>query len=120
MATARPLNMSGVALASELLSAIVAILLMTVAVSLVYWLAPAQDNTFRWITPGTVFFVLAWLLISAGFSIYLSQFGALNRVYGSLGAMLALLLWLYGSAVALLLGAELNAVLGKRLDPKTD
>ena len=92
--------------------------MMAAAVSLVYWLAPAQDNSFRWITPGTVFFVLAWLLISAGFSVYLSQFGTLNRVYGSLGAMLALLLVALRILRGLLIGAELNAVIGKRLDPK--
>jgi membrane protein len=113
-----PLLLGGVGVSTELLSALVAVLLISAAVSLVYWLAPAKDNSFRWITPGTGFFVVVWLLFSAGLSVYLSQFGTLNRVYGSLGAMIALLSWLYGSNLALLIGAELNAVLGKRLDPK--
>src|SRR6185503_7424261 len=51
-----PLLLGGVALATELLSGGVALVMMAAAVSLVYWLAPARDNSFRWITPGTVFF----------------------------------------------------------------
>ena len=85
---------------------------------MIYWLTPATKNTFRRITPGALVFVFAWLGFTLGFSAYLSVFGTFNRVYGSLGLMMALLIWLYGSNFALLLGAELNAVLGKSFDPE--
>ena len=72
---------------------------------------------FRWVTPGALLFGAGWLLFSLGFSVYLSQFGLINHVYGSLGVMIVLLIWLYGSNLFLLLGAELNSVLAQDNDP---
>lgn len=63
----------------------------------------------RWITPGAVFALVAWAAGSIAFSVYLRNFGALNEVYGSIGAVVALLLWFYLSAYLVLLGALLNA-----------
>ena len=107
-------------LLTEMLSAGLAVLLVWTAVSLIYWLTPAPDNSLRWIMPGAVFFVAAWLAFSIGFSIYLSRFGSMNRVYGSLGVMIIALIWLYGSNFALLLGAELNVVLGRKFDSQVE
>jgi membrane protein len=98
---------------------LIALALVLVAVSLIYWQAPSQPHDFEFATPGSLFFAVTWLLFSLAFAGYLSQVGTLNHVYGSLGAIIALLFWLYGTAIALLMGAEINASLAKRLDPKT-
>ena len=113
-----PRLLGGSNLLTQGLALAFAMVVVLAAVSFVYWLAPAAENTLRWITPGAVVFLIAWLLFSAIFSIYLSRIGTVNQVYGSLGAMIVMLVWLYGSNFALLLGAELNAVLGKRFDPQ--
>ncbi|GAD56145.1 YihY/virulence factor BrkB family protein [Limimaricola cinnabarinus] len=64
----------------------------------------------RWITPGAFLVILFWLVASAGFSFYLANFGNYNEVYGSIGAVIALLMWLYISAFLVLLGAAVNVV----------
>ena len=86
------------------------------AVSIIYWQAPNADADYRWVTLGSLLFVAGWLIFSLGFSAYLSRFSTLNRVYGSLGVMIVLLIWLYGSNIALMFGAEVNAALARRLD----
>lgn len=98
---------------------VIALGLVLVAVSLIYWQAPSQPHDFEFATPGALFFAVAWLLFSLAFAGYLSRVGTLNHVYGSLGAIIALLFWLYGTAMALLVGAEINAAVAKRLDPQT-
>ena len=60
--------------------------------------------------------VLLWAGVSAGFSIYLSNFGNYNEVYGSIGAVIALLMWLYFSGLLLLVGAALNAEIESRAE----
>ncbi len=64
-----------------------------------------------WLTPGAVLALILWAAGSAAFTIYLRNFGSFNEVYGSLGAVVALLFWLYLSAYVVLLGAQLNAEL---------
>jgi len=112
-----PALMGGENFLNETLSILLAFVLVLAAVSLLYWLAPSGDNMFRWVTPGALVFGAGWLLFSIGFSAYLSRFGMLNQVYGSLGVMIALLIWLYGSNLFLLLGAELNSTLAQEKDP---
>ena len=63
-----------------------------------------------WLTPGAFLVILFWLVASAGFSFYLANFGNYNEVYGSIGAVIALLMWLYISAWLVLLGAAVNVV----------
>lgn len=63
----------------------------------------------RWISWGAVFAALSWALASLAFSAYLSRFGAYNRIYGSIGAVIALMMWFYISAYAVLVGAAINA-----------
>lgn len=115
-----PALLGGENAVTELISLVAAVAVVLIAVSLLYWLAPSGENTFRWVTPGALLFGLGWLLFSLGFSVYLSRFGMLNHVYGSLGAMMVLLAWLYGSNLALLLGAELNAALAHDNDPNVE
>ena len=82
------------------------------AVALLYRYGPNRRGArLRWITPGSVFAVLTWAAGSYALTTYVRNFDRLNEVYGSLGAVVALLLWFYISALVTLLGAQLNAEL---------
>lgn len=77
-----------------------------------YWIGPARSKDARPVLiPGLVLAVVLWVTVSAGLSFYLSNFGNYNEVYGSIGAVVALLMWFYISAYAVLLGGILNATL---------
>lgn len=89
----------------------VAVLVMVLVVAIVYYVAPDVEQEFRFITPGSVLAVLVWIAASAGFGYYLKNFGNYNAMYGSIGAIIILLLYFYLSAAVLLFGAELNAVI---------
>jgi membrane protein len=90
--------------------------LLIVGLALLYRFAPNHEKKppFRWVTPGSIAATALWLLGSIAFSAYVSEFGRYNETYGALGAVIVLLLWLWLSAFAVLLGAELNAVLEHR------
>jgi membrane protein len=66
------------------------------------------DYRRRWFSPGIVFAVLLWLLVSLGFRLYLHFFNSYNATYGSLGALIILMLWFYFTGAAILLGGEIN------------
>ena len=89
---------------------------LLVGLAVLYRYGPDRANArWRWITPGAVLAAILWLLASMAFSIYTANFGRYNETYGSLGAIVVVMLWLVISAAAVLLGAELNAELnGKR------
>jgi membrane protein len=89
----------------------VALLFLMLTVALIYYVAPDVEQPLRWITPGGIFGVLLWVLASMGFSFYVGNFGSYNETYGSIGAVIVLLLYLYISSLAILFGAELNATL---------
>lgn len=97
----------------------VAIMLMILAVALMYYFFPNVDQPFRIATPGSVIAVLGWVVVTLGFSFYISNFGNYNATYGSLAGVIILLLYFYISAAVLLFGAEVNAVIFKS-DPETD
>jgi membrane protein len=67
-----------------------------------------------WVTPGAFVVVAFWLAMSAAFSAYVANFATYNEVYGSLGAVIALLFWFYLSAYLILVGAALNNTLDRR------
>ena len=75
------------------------------------WALPDVEQRFRFITPGSVVGVLIWMAASWGFSVYVRNFGSYDATYGALGGVIVLLLWMWISAQALLLGAEINAIL---------
>lgn len=78
--------------------------------AIVLYLGPNNDPpSWKFITPGAVFAVLLWLVASAGFAFYTSQFSSYNKTWGSLAAVIIMLTWLWLSALALLIGAEINA-----------
>lgn len=87
------------------------ILLLMVAVALMYYVMPDVQQKFRFITPGSVLAVVVWIVASLGFAYYVKTFADYNAMYGSIGAIIVLLLYFYISAAVLLLGAEMNAVI---------
>lgn len=89
----------------------VIVILMMVAVALIYYVMPDVRQEFRFITPGSVLAVVVWIIASLGFAFYVKTFANYNAMYGSIGAIIVLLLYFYISAAVLLLGAEMNAVI---------
>ncbi|MFG3436662.1 YihY/virulence factor BrkB family protein [Nonomuraea sp. NPDC047897] len=81
-------------------------------IMVLYWAAPnVRQPGMRWITPGGLLAVALWVIVSAGFALYVSQFGSYNKTYGTLAAVVVFLIWLWLSNMALLFGAELDAEL---------
>ena len=83
--------------------------LVASGIGLVYHFAPDVEQDFVWLTPGSVVATLLWLAASLGFRLYVVNFGAYNQTYGAIGAVMVLLVWLYLSALAVIVGGELNA-----------
>ena len=79
---------------------------------MLYRFAPSREEPrWRWVTPGALLAAGLWLVASLAFSFYVSNFGAYDAYYGTLGGVVVALLWFYISAYAVILGAELNAEL---------
>jgi membrane protein len=74
-----------------------------------YWAPDIHDQDWRWVTPGSIVAVVLWLLVSFGFRLYLHYFDSYSKTYGSLGAVIVLMLWLYLTGAAILIGGEVNA-----------
>src|SRR4051794_30481905 len=84
--------------------------LVMLGLALIYRFGPSRkDAEWRWVSVGSVFASFAWLAISALFSWYLSKFADYNATYGSLGAVIGLMMWIWLSVSVILIGAELNA-----------
>ncbi len=86
-------------------------LLMMAILACLYHLLPDVEHELHLLTPGSLFAVTGWIVASLGFSAYVRRFGSYNVVYGALGGVIVLLMWLWLSAVVVLLGAEINALL---------
>ena len=85
---------------------------MLLAFALIYYFAPdIREQKWTWITPGAALGVFLWLLASFVFRTYLHFFDSYSNTYGSLGAVIILMLWLYLTGLAVLIGGELNAEL---------
>ena len=87
---------------------IVVILLLFLAISFLYYLAPARRRDFRFITPGSTLATMLFIITSLGFSAYVNNFGQYNKLYGWIGTLIVILIWLYLNSIALLIGFELN------------
>ncbi len=82
------------------------------AFALIYYFAPdLHEVKWQLITPGSIVGVVLWLLVSFGFKLYLHFFDSYSKTYGSLGAVIVLMLWLYLTGAAVLFGGEVNAVI---------
>ena len=78
--------------------------------AVLYRIAPDRDAPkMRWVSVGAAIATLLWIVASVGFSIYVSQFGSYAKTYGAIAGIVILLLWLFITAYAILLGAEINA-----------
>ena len=99
----------------------VVLLMVSLMFSILYWAAPnVKQPGFRWLTPGGLLAVFVWIVASAAFALYVANFSSYNKTYGALGGVIAFLVWLWISNLALLLGAELNAELerGRALEAR--
>jgi membrane protein len=78
--------------------------------SLIYYFGPAlQKSQKRWVTPGAAFSAVLWLVAATGFRVYLHFFDTYSATFGSLGAVMILMAWLYVTGLAFLVGGEINA-----------
>ena len=88
----------------------VLVLIAVVLLSQLFWVAPnVRQPRFRWLVLGGAVALTVWVAVSFGFGLYVTNFGSYDRTYGSLGAIMAFLVWLYLSNSALLLGVQVNA-----------
>lgn len=78
------------------------------SVSLLYYLAPAKNIRFRFISAGSMLATILFIITSLGFNYYISSFSQYNKLYGSIGALIILLTWIYFNAMVLLIGFALN------------
>ncbi|AXH99938.1 YihY/virulence factor BrkB family protein [Sporosarcina sp. PTS2304] len=92
--------------------------LIFVVFSLLYWLVPDMKLRYKSVIPGSIFATLGWIITSLGFSFYISNFGSYANTYGSIAGIIVLIMWLYLSAIILILGGTINAVMKERYDKK--
>jgi membrane protein len=99
----------------EIISAVrwpILFVLVMLALAVIYRVAPSRANArWQWVSPGAIAATVLWVIGSAVFSLYVGRFGSYDETYGSLGAVIVLLLWFWLSAYTILIGAELNAEL---------
>ncbi|HEV2578610.1 MAG TPA: YihY/virulence factor BrkB family protein [Acidobacteriaceae bacterium] len=116
----RPLRI-GVVVGIHVVTWTIACGLLMLIFSTIYYYAPClKTKCWRWLTPGAAFGIITWMLASLGFRVYLHFFNSYSVTYGSLGAVVILLMWFYITGLTLLAGAELNSeiqasVMEKRL-----
>lgn len=87
----------------------IALFFIVMSFAILYYWGPDTEQKWQWITPGSVVGVLAWIGASLLFRVYLHFFNSYSKTYGSLGAAIVLLLWLYISGMAIMVGGEINS-----------
>ncbi|MBC7962203.1 MAG: YihY/virulence factor BrkB family protein, partial [Steroidobacteraceae bacterium] len=113
-------------IAWDLMLVPVILLLLMLALALTYYFTPDVEHKWIWISPGAVIAIPGWICMSLGFSFYINNFGSYDKTYGSIGAVIVLLLWLYLSGFVILIGAVVNSVIehssevGKEPGEKTE
>jgi len=91
-----------------------------VSCTMLYRYGPSRRPAkLRWVIPGVIFATLSWLCISAGFSKFVSAFGTYNKTYGSLGAVIVLLVWLWLTNFVIIMGAEINGEMERHTSKDT-
>ncbi|MBC2876600.1 MULTISPECIES: YihY/virulence factor BrkB family protein [Streptomyces] len=92
----------------------VLVLLVTVMIAMLYWAAPnVRGRGVRWVTPGSLVALVLWMAVSAGFAVYVANFGTYNKVYGTFAGLIVFLMWLWFTNLAILLGLEFDAELSR-------
>jgi membrane protein len=79
------------------------------AISLIYYLAPARQKSFRFFSAGSMLATFLVVITTLGFNFYVDHFSSYNVLYGSLGTLMIVLVWIYINAISLIVGFELNA-----------
>jgi membrane protein len=97
-----------------------AFLAVTLAHNLLYYLAPNARIPFKWITPGGFTATVLILVSSAALNLYVVNFARYNQIYGQVGAIIVLMVWLYSTGLMVLIGAEMNAVLTRMAEERKD
>lgn len=98
--------------ASKALSYVFLALTAATGAAALYRFGPSRDKArWMWLTPGSLLFAVAWVILTLAFGLYIARFGNYGATYGSLSAVVVLLTWLYLSSYALLFGGELNCEL---------
>ncbi|WSK25700.1 YihY/virulence factor BrkB family protein [Streptomyces sp. NBC_01298] len=93
----------------------VLVLLVTIMIAILYWAAPnAKGRGFTWVTPGSFLALVIWMAASAGFALYVANFGSYNKTYGTLAGVIIFLVWLWITNVASLLGLEFDAEMSRQ------
>jgi membrane protein len=95
-----------------------AFLAVTLALAVLYYLAPNADLPFKWITPGGFAATVLMLASGVALNLYVTNLGRYDQVYGQLGAVVVLMLWLYVTGLTVLIGTEMNAVLARRAEER--
>jgi membrane protein len=112
------LRVAGIA-AVRLVSWALAGALLALTFAVIYYWAPDCNMKWHWITPGAMIGIVGWMLSSLGFRLYLHYFNTYSVTYGSLGAVVILLMWFYITGLMLLLGAEVNSQIEAAAAEKT-
>jgi membrane protein len=119
-AVAKPIGLGSAAVTAwDIAKWPVLLVVAMLMIALLYYAAPnVKHPGFRWVTPGGVLAVLVWIIASAGFALYVANFGSYNKTYGALAGAVIFLIWLWISNLAVLLGVELDAELerGRQLE----
>ncbi len=89
----------------------VLLIIFSFLLTVLYQASPNTRRRFRWVSPGALVAIVIWLAASGLFALYVASFGHYNKVYGSIAGVIIFLIWMWLSNVAILLGAEFNAVL---------
>jgi membrane protein len=93
----------------ELLRWLIIVGLLLMAISLIYYLAPARQKSFRFFSAGSLLATFLVVITTLGFNFYVDNFSSYNVLYGSLGTLMIVLVWIYINAISLIVGFELNA-----------
>ena len=93
--------------------------LFYIGISILYYFGPAKKKYFRFFSAGSIFATVLTVLASAAFAFFINNFSQYNKLYGSIGAIIVILLWLYFNSFILLVGFELNASIGNTKLNKT-
>jgi membrane protein len=92
-------------------------LVFLLLLSILYYASPnARLRGFRWVTPGSLVAIVVWIVASALFGLYVANFGSYDKTYGTLGGLIALLIWFWISNLAILFGLQLNAELERGVE----
>jgi membrane protein len=93
----------------QVLRWLIILALLFLAISFMYFLAPSRKDRFRFISAGSTLSTLLIVMTTQGFNFYVDNFSRYNALYGSIGTLLVIMLWIYSNALVLLIGFELNA-----------